>query len=147
MATGRQANTADLGLDLAGIAVDASGAVVIDEHRRTSVAHIYAAGDCTNQPQYVDVAAAAGTRAARNMMGGDAVLDLTAMPAVVFTNLQVATAGLSEDQARARGFEVDSRTLALENAPRAGELRHYRLRQAGDRQGDRTPNRCPDSLG
>lgn len=119
VATGRQANTADLGLDLAGVAVDASGAVVIDDHMRTSVSHIYAAGDCTNQPQYVYVAAAAGTRAARNMMGGDAVLDLTAMPAVVFTDPQVATVGLSEDQARAQGLEVDSRTLALENVPRA----------------------------
>ena len=119
IATGRQANTANLGLELAGVAVDSSGAVVIDEHMRTSVAHIFAAGDCTNQPQYVYVAAAAGTRAARNMMGGNAVLDLTAMPAVVFTDPQVATVGLSEDQARAEGFEVDSRTLALENVPRA----------------------------
>ena len=119
VATGRQANTSNLGLQLAGVAVDASGAVVIDEHMRTSVDHIYAAGDCTNQPQYVYVAAAAGTRAARNMMGGDAVLDLTAMPAVVFTDPQVATVGLSEHQARANGFDVDSRTLALENVPRA----------------------------
>lgn len=119
VATGRQANTANLGLELAGVAVDSSGAVVIDEHMRTSVSHIFAAGDCTNQPQYVYVAAAAGTRAARNMMGGNAVLDLTAMPAVVFTDPQVATVGLSEDQARAEGFEVDSRTLALENVPRA----------------------------
>ena len=53
------------------------------------------------------------------MMGGDAVLDLTAMPAVVFTDPQVAAVGLSEDQAKAEGFEVDSRTLALENVPRA----------------------------
>lgn len=119
IATGRQANTANLGLELAGVAVDSSGAVVIDEHMRTSVSHIFAAGDCTNQPQYVYVAAAARTRAARNMMGGDAVLDLTAMPAVVFTDPQVATVGLSEDQARAEGIEVDSRTLALENVPRA----------------------------
>ena len=119
IATGRQANTANLGLELAGVAVDSSGAVVIDEHMRTSVSHIFAAGDCTNQPQYVYVAAAAGTRAARNMMGGDAVLDLTTMPAVVFTDPQVATVGLSEDQARAEGIEVDSRTLALENVPRA----------------------------
>lgn len=119
IATGRQANTANLGLELAGVAVDSSGAVVIDEHMRTSVSHIFAAGDCTNQPQYVYVAAAAGTRAARNMMGGNAVLDLTAMPAVVFTDPQVATVGLSEDLARAEGFEVDSRTLALENVPRA----------------------------
>ena len=108
-----------MGLDYAGVALDDSGTVAIDKHMRTSVSHIYAAGDCTNQPQYVYVAAAAGTRAAHNMMGGDAVLDLTAMPAVVFTDPQVATVGLSEDQARADGFYVDSRTLALENVPRA----------------------------
>ena len=119
IATGREANTRALGLDAAGVATDANGAVVIDQHMRTSVAHIYAAGDCTNQPQYVYVAAAAGTRAATNMMGGDAVLDLTAMPAVVFTDPQVATAGLSESDAMERGYKVDSRTLALKNVPRA----------------------------
>lgn len=53
------------------------------------------------------------------MMGGDDVLDLSAMPAVIFTDPQVATVGLSEDKARADGFEVESRTLALENVPRA----------------------------
>ena len=119
VATGRAANTRGLGLDAAGVSTDATGAVVIDHHMRTNVAHIYAAGDCTNQPQYVYVAAAAGTRAAKNMMGGDAILDLTAMPAVVFTDPQVATVGLSEAVASSQGIEVDSRTLALENVPRA----------------------------
>lgn len=119
VATGRQANTADLDLQAAGVDVDSTNAVIIDAHMRTSVAHIYAAGDCTNQPQYVYVAAAAGTRAARNMMGGDTVLDLSAMPAVVFTDPQVATVGLTEEQARAQKLEVRSRTLTLENVPRA----------------------------
>lgn len=119
IATGRDANTHGLGLDAAGVATDAGGAVIIDQHMRTSVAHIYAAGDCTNQPQYVYVAAAAGTRAARNMMGADVVLDLSVMPAVIFTDPQVATVGLSENDAVVQGFEVDSRTLALENVPRA----------------------------
>lgn len=119
IATGRDANTRGLGLEDAGVATDSTGAVIIDQHMRTSVAHIYSAGDCTNQPQYVYVAAAAGTRAARNMMGGDALLDLTAMPAVVFTDPQVATVGLSEAEAVAQGFEVESRSLALENVPRA----------------------------
>lgn len=119
IATGREPNTHGLGLAAAGVATDATGAVIIDQHMRTSVAHIYAAGDCTNQPQYVYVAAAAGTRAAKNMMGGDAVLDLTAMPAVIFTDPQVATVGMSEADAQAQGFETDSRTLAMENVPRA----------------------------
>ncbi|MFV2033078.1 MAG: FAD-dependent oxidoreductase, partial [Gammaproteobacteria bacterium] len=90
-----------------------------DDHMRTSIEHIYAAGDCSNQPQFVYVAAAAGTRAAINMTGGEAALDLSSMPAVVFTDPQVATVGLSEEQARASGIETDSRTLELENIPRA----------------------------
>src|SRR3546814_794436 len=86
---------------------------------QTSATHIYAAGDCTNQPQFVYVAAAAGTRAAINMTGGEAVLDLTTMPAVVFTEPQVATVGLSEAEAHLKGIETDSRTLSLDNVPRA----------------------------
>ena len=119
VATGRDANTKNLGLDAAGVEVDANGSVVIDLHMRTSVSGIYAAGDCTNQPQYVYVAAAAGTRAARNMLGETATLDLSAMPAVVFTDPQIATVGLSEADAKAKGIEVDSRTLTLDNVPRA----------------------------
>jgi mercuric reductase len=65
------------------------------------------------------VAAAAGTRAAINMTGGDATLNLTAMPAVVFTDPQVATVGYSEAQARHDGVETDSRSLTLDNVPRA----------------------------
>ncbi|MHB1176012.1 MAG: mercury(II) reductase [Sulfuriferula sp.] len=119
VATGRKPNTNGLNLERAGVKTDASGAVIIDDHMRTSVPHIYAAGDCTNQPQFVYVAAAAGTRAAINMTGGDAALDLSAMPAVVFTDPQVATVGLSEAQATAMGIETHSRTLSLDNVPRA----------------------------
>ncbi len=53
------------------------------------------------------------------MTGGEAALDLTAMPAVVFTDPQVATVGLSEQQAHHEGIETDSRTLTLDNVPRA----------------------------
>ena len=119
VATGRRANTDQLALDRVGIATDRDGAIIIDSHMRTSVEPIYAAGDCTDQPQYVYVAAAAGTRAAINMTGGDARLDLTAMPAVVFTDPAVATVGLSEQHAREQGIPAVSRTLDLENVPRA----------------------------
>jgi len=119
VATGRQANTGALALDKAGVETDAQGAIVIDEHMRTNVKNIYAAGDCTSQPQFVYVAAAAGTRAARNMTGDDVALDLSVMPAVVFTHPQVGTVGLDEQQAAAQGLVVESRTLGLENVPRA----------------------------
>ena len=86
---------------------------------RTTAEHVYAAGDCTNQPQFVYVAAAAGTRAAINMTGGDAALDLSTVPGVVFTDPQVATVGLTEEAAGEQGFEVESSTLTLDNVPRA----------------------------
>jgi len=119
VATGRTPNTRALGLEAPGIAVNERGAIVVDEHMRTNVPGIYAAGDCTTQPQFVYVAAAAGTRAAINMTEGDEVLDLSTMPAVIFTDPQVATVGLSEAEAHARNIETDSRTLELKHVPRA----------------------------
>ncbi len=119
VATGRTPNTRGLGLEVAGVQVDKRGAITIDAGMRTSSAQIFAAGDCTDQPQFVYVAAAAGTRAAINMTGGDATLDLSVMPAVVFTEPQVATVGLSEAAAHLQGIETSSRTLGLDNVPRA----------------------------
>nr|AFN66362.1 mercuric reductase [uncultured bacterium] len=119
VATGRSPNTRSLALDAAGVALNPQGAIVIDIGMRTSAPDIYAAGDCSDQPQFVYVAAAAGTRAAINMTGGDAALNLTAMPAVVFTDPQVATVGYSEAEAHHDGIETDSRTLTLDNVPRA----------------------------
>lgn len=119
IATGRSPNTSELNLEAIGIEMQINGAVIVDDHMRTSVRHVYAAGDCTNQPQFVYVAAAAGTGAAINMTGGDVVLDLSSMPAVIFTDPQVATVGLTEEQAYAADIETDSRILDLENVPRA----------------------------
>jgi len=119
IATGRNPNTRGLGLDAAGVEMNKQGAIVIDQGMRTSAPYIYAAGDCTNQPQFVYVAAASGTRSAINMTGGDAALDLSAMPTVVFTDPQVAAVGLSEQEAHHAGIETDSRTLSLDNVPRA----------------------------
>ncbi len=119
IATGRAPNTCSLALDAVGVTVNTQGAIIIDKGMRTSNPKIYAAGDCTDQPQFVYVAAAAGTRAAINMTGGDAALDLTAIPAVVFTDPQVATVGYSEAEAHRDGIETDSRLLTLDNVPRA----------------------------
>ncbi|WP_031432517.1 mercury(II) reductase [Methylomarinum vadi] len=119
IATGRQPNTQGLALDQVGVEVSKTGAIIIDDHMRTRVEHIYAAGDCTNQPQFVYVAAAAGTRAAINMTGGDAAIDLSAMPVVMFTEPQMATVGLTEAEAHLNNIETDSRLLTLENVPRS----------------------------
>lgn len=118
VAVGRTPNTDRLNLEAIGVET-ARRAILVDDCLRTTVPDIYAAGDCTDQPQFVYVAAAGGSRAAVNMTGGDARLDLSAMPEVVFTDPQIATVGLSEADAEARGFVTDSRTLTLDNVPRA----------------------------
>ena len=119
VASGRTPNTQGMNLQGVGVKLDERGGIQVDPGMRSSAAAIYAAGDCTDQPQFVYVAAAAGTRAAINMTGGDASLDLSCMPAVVFTDPQVATVGYSEAQAQQAGIETDSRTLSLDNVPRA----------------------------
>ena len=72
-----------------------------------------------DMPQYVYVAAAAGSRAGINMTDGDANLDLSTMPAVIFTDPQVATVGLTEEEAKDKNIDFDNRVLDLENVPRA----------------------------
>jgi mercuric reductase len=119
IATGRRPNTASLHLQNAGVLTNEHGAIPVDEFLRTSNPNIYAAGDCTTNPEYVYVAAAAGTRAAVNMLGGSERLDLSVVPGVVFTDPQIATVGLDELSARSSGIPVDTRTLALDNVPRA----------------------------
>jgi len=119
VAAGRTPNIEALSLDRIGVRTGHGGVIAVNEHLQTSVPHIYAAGDCTDLPQFVYVAAAAGSRAAQNMTGGEATLDLRSMPTVVFTEPQVATVGLSGAEAHQRGIEIDSRLLTLDNVPRA----------------------------
>lgn len=119
IATGRAPNVEALNLDGVGVRTGANGAIAVDAHLRTSVASIYAAGDCTDQPQFVYVAAAAGSRAAKNMLGDTTTLDLRSMPAVVFTDPQIATIGLSEAAAARQGIATESRLLTLDHVPRA----------------------------
>jgi mercuric reductase len=118
VATGRTPNTEALNLEGIGVEIS-NGAIQVDEQLQTTAPGVYAAGDCTDQPQFVYVAAAGGSRAAVNMTGGEATLDLSAMPGVMFTDPQVATAGLTEAEAVKQGFSIDTRVLELENVPRA----------------------------
>ncbi|HHC73125.1 MAG TPA: mercury(II) reductase [Thiotrichales bacterium] len=119
VASGRVPNTDRLALERAGVDTDPHGAVEVNERLETSAPGVYAAGDCTTLPRYVYVAAAAGTRAAVNMTGGDARLDLSVLPTVVFTEPAVAEVGLREEEAISRGLQAESRVLELEHLPRA----------------------------
>jgi mercuric reductase len=118
VAIGRTPNTETLNLEDIGVETS-NGAILVDEYLQTTVPGIYASGDCTNLPEFVYVAAAGGSRAGINMTGGKATLDLSTMPAVMFTDPQVATVGLTEAAAIRQGFSTDTRVLELENVPRA----------------------------
>jgi len=120
VATGRRANTADLGLDLAGIELDGRGSIRVDGGLRTTNPRAWAAGDCTLAPQFVYVAAYEGALAVDNALGGKSrTVDFRALPRVTFTRPQIASAGLTEEQARQEGHAVRVSSLPLDAIPRA----------------------------
>ncbi len=124
---GRKANTEGLNLPAAGVKTDDKGAVIVDEHMRTSQEGIYAAGDVTGRDQFVYMAAYGARIAVQNALGQDKpVYDNRAMPAVVFSDPQVATVGLGEKAARARGIDVRTSVLPLTAVPRALAARDTR---------------------
>jgi mercuric reductase len=127
-ATGRRPNTRDLGLETAGVELDAGGFVVVDAALRTSAAGVYAAGDVIGGPMYVYTAAYEGALAAANAFGEGAARerDYTALPWVIFTDPQVAGVGLDERQAADRGLAVDVAVLPLAHVPRSLAARDTR---------------------
>ncbi|MDT7533035.1 FAD-dependent oxidoreductase [Sphingobium sp. SA2] len=120
VATGRRPNTEDLGLERAGVKLDERGGIIIDGRLRTDNPDIYAAGDCIGNPMFVYVAAYAGGLAADNAIGNaERGYDLTALPRVTFTDPQVASVGMTEEQARASGRNVKAAVLPLDYVPAA----------------------------
>lgn len=120
VATGRRPNTDGLDLDAAGVKLDARGAIVVDDELRTTNPKVYAAGDVTGAPQFVYVSAYQGALAVDNaLLGAGRKVDFTGLPRVTFTSPQVASAGLTEAQARDAGWEVTTSLLALDAVPRA----------------------------
>jgi mercuric reductase len=94
---------------------------------RTSKTGVYAAGDVTGQDQFVYMAAYGARIAAQNALNGDGKrYDATAMPAVVFTDPQVASVGLTESAARHRGLQVRTSMLELRDLARAQVARDIR---------------------
>jgi mercuric reductase len=120
VATGRRPNTEGLGLEAAGVELTERGAIAVDAFLGTTNPRIWAAGDVTGAPQFVYVAAAQGTVAADNAIGGAGrTLDMRALPRVTFTSPQIGAVGMTEEQAVAEGRDVESRSLELGAVPRA----------------------------
>ncbi len=106
VAVGRRPNTDGLGLEQTKVKRDAHGFIQIDAQRRTADARIYAVGDVTGEPMLAHKAAREGKVAAEAIAGEPAAFDNVAVPAVIFTEPEIALCGLSEDQARAAGYAV-----------------------------------------
>ncbi len=127
LATGRVPATERLGLAAAGIETDSRGGILTDAQMQTSRPGIYAAGDVTGRDQFVYMAAYGAKIAALNAVTGAGLsYDNSAMPAVVFSDPQVASVGLTEARARAAGHDVATSLLPLTHLPRALAARDTR---------------------
>ncbi|MFA9416348.1 dihydrolipoyl dehydrogenase [Natrinema sp. HArc-T2] len=106
VAVGREPVSDTLALEDAGVETDDRGFVKIDSRARTTVDHIFAAGDIAGEPMLAHKGSAEGKVAAEVIAGEPAAIDHQAMPAVVFTDPEIATVGLTETEAAEAGFET-----------------------------------------
>jgi len=100
VSVGRAPLVEGIGLEAAGVQYDRRTGIAADEHRRTSVPHIYAVGDCAGYWQLAHTAFREGEVAAENACGHDATVDNRAVPRPIYTDPEIAGVGLTEAQAR-----------------------------------------------
>ncbi|HWO74860.1 MAG TPA: dihydrolipoyl dehydrogenase [Bacillus sp. (in: firmicutes)] len=103
---GRRPNTDELGLEQVGIEMTERGLIKVDKQCRTNVSNIYAIGDVVEGPQLAHKASYEGKVAAEAIAGEPAEVDYLAIPAVVFSEPELATVGLNEQQAKEAGLDV-----------------------------------------
>ena len=103
-AIGRRPNVEDIGLESAGIGLDAEGYIDVDKYQNTTAPGVYAVGDVCGEPELTPVAIAAGRRLADRVFGGmtDRHLSYDVIPSVVFSHPPIGTVGLTEGEARQR---------------------------------------------
>ena len=107
LASGRVPNIEELNLGAAGVETN-KGGIVVDEHLRTGVPGIWAAGDCAAGPQFTPVAQYEARIAVADMFGADApTADYSYLPTSIFTDPELGGVGLTEEQAREEGHDVE----------------------------------------
>jgi dihydrolipoyl dehydrogenase len=138
VAVGRVPNTDELGLDAAGIASDERGLIAVDE-RRLATPHVAAIGDLTAGPALAHKASAEARVAAEALSGRPAAFDPLAIPAIAFTDPEIAATGLDEEEARAAGLDVVVGSARLAANGRAATLgrRNGFVRVVVDRAAER----------
>ncbi len=121
LAVGTSPATEGLGLEKAGVEVDADGFIRVDAGLRTSNENIWAAGDCTGPPLIAPAGAREALVAVENMLDASAsrTIDHTFSPMAVFVDPEFATVGLTTDQARMRGLRAEEAYVDLDRVPKA----------------------------
>jgi dihydrolipoamide dehydrogenase len=100
VSVGRAPLVEGLGLESIGVELDKRKGIAADEHRRTTVPHIYAVGDCAGYWQLAHTAFREGEVAAENAMGHDAIVENRGVPRPIYTDPEIASVGLTEAEAR-----------------------------------------------
>jgi len=99
LAIGRKPNAHSVAPEQAGLDIDDKGFFAVDEHRQTNIPHIYAIGDVATQPMLAHKATYEGKIAAESISGAATIYDPASVPAVVFTNPEIAWCGMTENEA------------------------------------------------
>ena len=127
IATGVAPNTEDMGLELAGVKVVRDGFVQVNGELQTSVPHIWAAGDVVGKPFLETVAAKEGYIAVSNALEGtNKTIDYDSVPKAVFTDPQVASVGITEEEEMHRLSTCACRTLEIAQVPKAQAIKETR---------------------
>jgi dihydrolipoamide dehydrogenase len=119
VAIGRRPNGKNIGAELAGVAVDDRGFIAVDKQMRTNVPHIFAIGDIVGQPMLAHKATHEGKVAAEVIAGHKVEFQALAIPSVAYTDPEVAWAGISETEAKAKGIEIEKASFPWAASGRA----------------------------
>ena len=120
VATGTKPNTSKLGLENIGLKLTVSGHIIVNEKMETNISNIYAAGDVTITPAFVYTAATEGSTAVHNAFSSTKTsIDYSSLPWVVFTDPQIAGAGIDEIEAEKKEIPFEVSKLDLIHVPRA----------------------------
>jgi probable pyridine nucleotide-disulfide oxidoreductase len=122
VAAGRVPTTADIGLDLAGVSLDAKGFIKVDEKLRTTAPDIWAMGEAAGSPMFTHVALDDYRVAKSDITGGDRITTGRLIPYCVFIDPEFARVGLSEREARAAGTAYRLAKIPMDVIPRARTL-------------------------
>jgi pyruvate/2-oxoglutarate dehydrogenase complex dihydrolipoamide dehydrogenase (E3) component len=118
VAVGRVANTGDIGLDIAGVALDSRGFIQVNERLETTTPGVWALGECAGSPQFTHVSVDDFRIVRDNMAGGNRRTGDRLVPYVMFTDPPLARVGLSEGEAQRKGIPVRVARLPMSNVLR-----------------------------